>query len=86
MVTYAILSFFMFILNSILSIVWSMGGAVFSIVDVLSNGSFSATIPMLDSFVSVSVIQGAIGTVLSVYSAFWTAFIVNWIIKRVRGG
>lgn len=86
MITYAVLKFFMFILNSILSIVWSMGGAVFSIVDVLSNGSFSASIPMLDALIDVSVLQGAIGTVLSVYSAFWTAFIVNWIIKRVRGG
>lgn len=86
MVTYAILSFFMFILNSILSIVWSMGGAVFSVADVVSQGAFSATIPMLDAFVDVSVLQGAIGTVLSVYAAFWSAFIVNWIIKRVRGG
>jgi len=76
----------MFILNSILSIVWSMGGAVFSVADVVSQGAFSATIPMLDAFVDVSVLQGAIGTVLSVYAAFWSAFIVNWIIKRVRGG
>jgi len=86
MITYAIMKFFMFIVNSILSIVWSMGGAVFSIVDVLSQGSFSAAIPMLDSFVDVSVLQGAIGSVLSVYAAFWSAFLVNWIIKRVRGG
>lgn len=86
MVTYAILKFFMFILNSILSIVWNVGGAVFSVVDVLSQGTFSASIPMLDSFVDVSVLQGAIGTVLSVYSAFWLAFITNWIIKRLRGG
>jgi hypothetical protein len=86
MVTYAILKFFMFVLNSILAIVWTMGEAVFSIVDVLSNGSFSASIPMLDAFVDVNVLQGAIGTVLSVYAAFWSAFIVNWIIKRVRGG
>ena len=76
----------MFILNSILSIVWSMGGAVFSVADVVSQGAFSATIPMLDAFVDVNVLQGAIGTVLSVYAAFWSAFIVNWIIKRVRGG
>ena len=86
MVTYGILSFFMFILKSILAIVWNMGGAVFSIVDVLSNGSFSASIPMLDSFVDVNVLQGAIGSVLSVYAAFWSAFLVNWIIKRLRGG
>lgn len=86
MVTYAILSFFMFILNSILSIVWSMGGAVFNIIDILSNGSFSASIPMLDAFVDVTVLQGALGTVLSVYSSFWLAFITNWIIKRLRGG
>ena len=86
MITYAVLKFFMFILNSILSIVWSMGGAVFSIVDVLSNGSFSASIPMLDAFIDVTVLQGAIGTVLSVYAAFWSAFLVNWIIKRLRGG
>lgn len=86
MITYAVLKFFMFILNSILSIVWSMGGAVFSIVDVLSQGSFSASIPMLDAFVDVNVLQGAIGSVVSVYAAFWSAFVVNWIIKRVRGG
>ena len=86
MVTYAILSFFMFILKSILSIVWNMGGAVFSIVDVLSKGAFSASIPMLDAFIDINVLQGAIGTVLSVYAAFWSAFLVNWIIKRLRGG
>lgn len=86
MVTYAILKFFMFVLNSILAIVWSMGGVVFSIVDVLSQGTFSASIPMLDAFVDVNVLQGAIGTVLSVYAAFWSAFLVNWVIKRVRGG
>ena len=86
MVTYAILSFFMFILKSILSIVWNMGGAVFSIVDVLSQGTFSASIPMLDAFIDINVLQGAIGTVLSVYAAFWSAFLVNWIIKRLRGG
>jgi len=85
-VTYAILSFFMFVLRSILSIVWNMGGAVFKIIDILSRGSFSASIPMLDAFIDVGVLQGAIGSVLSVYSAFWTAFVVNWIIKRVRGG
>lgn len=86
MITTAILSFFMWILNSILSLVWSMGGAVFNIIDILSSGSFSASIPMLDAFVDVSVLQGAIGTVLSVYAVFWTAFITNWIIKRLRGG
>lgn len=86
MVTYAILEFFMFILNSILSIVWSMGGAVFAILDLLTKGTFSASIPMLDSFVDVNVLQGAIGTVLSVYAAFWSVFVVNWIIKRLRGG
>lgn len=86
MITYAVLKFFMFVLNSILGIVWSMGGAVFSIADVLSNGSFSASIPMLGAFVDVNVLQGAIGTVLSVYAAFWSAFVVNWIIKRLRGG
>lgn len=86
MVTYAILKFFMFVLTSILSIVWSMGGAVFSIIDILSKGAFSASIPMLDAFVDVNVLQGAIGTVLSVYAAFWSAFIINWIIKRLRGG
>jgi len=86
MITYAVLEFLMFILNSILAIVWSMGAAVFSIIDVLTQGSFSATIPMLDAFVDVNVLQGAIGTVLSVYAAFWSVFIVNWVIKRVRGG
>ena len=86
MVTYAILRFLMFVLNSILSIVWSMGGAVFSVADVLSQGAFSASIPMLDAFVDVNVLQGAIGSVLSVYAAFWSAFLVNWIIKRLRGG
>lgn len=86
MVTYVILNFFMFVLNSILSIVWRMGGAVFSILDVLSKGAFSASIPMLDSFVDVGVLQGAIGTVLSVYAAFWSVFVANWIIKRLRGG
>lgn len=86
MVTYAILSFFKLLLDSILSIVWSMGGAVFSLVDLVSQGAFSASIPMLDSFVDVGVLQGAIGSVLAVYGAFWSAFMVNWIIKRVRGG
>jgi len=86
MITNAILTVIMFIVNSILGIVWGMGGAVFSILDVLTEGSFSATIPMLDAFVDVTVLQGAIGTVLSVYAAFWSVFIVNWIIKRVRGG
>ena len=86
MITYAVLSFFMFVVNSILSIVWSMGGAVFNIIDILSQGTFSASIPMLDAFVDVNVLQGAIGTVLSVYAAFWSAFIINWIIKRLRGG
>lgn len=86
MITYAILNFFMFIFNSILGIVWNLGGAVFNIIDILSSGSFSASIPMLDAFVDVNVLQGAIGTVLSVYAAFWAAFITNWIIKRVRGG
>ena len=86
MITNAILTVIMFIVNSILGVVWGMGGAVFSILDVLTEGSFSATIPMLDAFVDVTVLQGAIGTVLSVYAAFWSVFIVNWIIKRVRGG
>lgn len=86
MVTYAILSFLMFVFNSILGIVWKMGEAVFRIVDLLSKGKFSASIPMLDAFVDVSVLQGAIGTVLTVYAVFWSAFVVNWIIKRVRGG
>jgi len=86
MVTYAILSFFMLVLKSILAIVWEMGAAVFNIVDVLTQGRFSASIPMLDAFVDVNVLQGAIGTVLTVYSVFWSAFIINWIIKRVRGG
>ncbi len=86
MITYAVLEFLMFILNSILAIVWSMGAAVFSIIDVLTQGSFSASIPMLDAFLDVNVLQGAIGTVLSVYAAFWSVFIVNWVIKRVRGG
>jgi len=85
-ITYAILSVVMFIVNFILSVVWKMGELVFSIVDVVSNGAFSASIPMLDAFVDVNVLQGAIGTVLSVYSVFWSAFIINWIIKRVRGG
>jgi len=86
MVTYAVLAFFMYVLNSILSIVWKMGEAVFAIVDLLSKGNFSASIPLLDAFVDVNVLQGAIGTVLTVYSVFWSAFVVNWIIKRVRGG
>jgi len=63
-----------------------MGAAVFSVVDLLTKGQFSASIPMLDAFVDVNVLQGAIGTVLSVYAAFWSAFVLNWIIKRLRGG
>ncbi len=86
MVTAAILRFIMMILKGILSIVWNMGGAVFSVADLLTKGKFSASIPMLDAFVDVAVLQGAIGTVLSVYAGFWTAFCVNWIIKRLRGG
>ncbi len=86
MITYAILKFIMMILNSILSIVWKLGGSVFSVLDLLSGNRFSASIPMLDLFIDVSVLQGAIGLVLSVYGAFWGAFVVNWIIKRLRGG
>ena len=86
MITYAILKCVMFIVNGILAIVWTMGELVFNVIDVLSGGSFSASIPMLDSFIDMSVLQGAIGSVLSVYAAFWSAFLVNWIIKRVRGG
>ena len=86
MITAAILQCVMWIVKGILSVVWSMGGAVFAIADVLSSGSFSASIPMLDAFVDVNVLQGAIGTVLTVYAAFWSAFVVNWIIKRLRGG
>jgi len=86
MITYAILKVVFFIVNSILAIIWEMGEAVFKLVDVLTKGAFSATIPMLDAFVDVNVLQGAIGTVLSVYAGFWSAFIVNWLIKRVRGG
>ena len=86
MITAAILQFVMFILKGILSIVWNMGAAVFSVVDLLTKGQFSASIPMLDAFVDVNVLQGAIGTVLSVYAAFWSAFVLNWIIKRLRGG
>ncbi len=86
MITAAILQCVMWIVKGILSMVWNMGAAVFSVADVLSAGSFSASIPMLDAFVDVNVLQGAIGTVLSVYAAFWSAFVVNWIIKRLRGG
>lgn len=86
MITYAILKIVMFIFNSILSIVWGMGEVVFNIIDILSKGSFSASVPLLNAFVDVNVLQGAIGTVLSVYTVFWSTFIVNWLIKRVRGG
>lgn len=86
MITYAVLNFFVSILKVILAIVWNMGAAVFSVVDLLTHGQFSASVPMLDAFVDVNVLQGAIGTVLSVYVAFWSAFVVNWIIKRLRGG
>lgn len=86
MITAAILQFIMMILKGILSIVWSMGGAVFSVADLLTKGKFSASIPMLDAFVDITVLQGAIGTVMSVYAAFWSAFIINWVIKRLRGG
>lgn len=86
MITAAILRFVMLIVKGILSIVWNMGAAVFSVADLLTKGQFSATIPMLDAFVDVNVLQGAIGTVMSVYSAFWLAFVTNWIIKRLRGG
>jgi hypothetical protein len=86
MITEVVLRFLMFVLNSILRIVWEMGRAVFNVIDLLSRGAFSASIPMLDAFVDVSVLQGAIGSVLTVYAMFWSTFIVNWIIKRVRGG
>lgn len=86
MITAAILQCVMWILKGILSMVWNMGAAVFSVADLISQGKFSANIPLLDAFVDVNVLQGAIGTVLSVYSAFWLAFITNWIIKRLRGG
>ena len=86
MITAAILGIVMSIWKGILSIVWNMGGAVFSVADLITQGQFSAVVPLLDAFVDINVLQGAIGSVLSVYSALWLAFITNWVIKRIRGG
>lgn len=86
MITEMLLMIIMMFVNFILRIVFGMGQAVFSLIDLVTRGSFSATIPYLDAFVDVNVLRGSIGTILTVYSTFWGAFITNWIIKRIRGG
>jgi hypothetical protein len=58
---------------------------LFPSVDVLPSG-FRMSLVGLNRLVPWEDIFSALGIVLGLVSALSVAFVVNWIIKRIRGG
>lgn len=59
--------------------------SLFPSVDVLPEG-FRMSLVGLEKLVPWEDIFSALGIVLGLVSALSVAFVVNWIIKRIRGG